>query len=244
MIRPAVICARGGSKGIPGKNVREFAGKPLICWTIEQALRVACIDTVIVSSDSDEILDIARNAGAQWTVKRPQQLASDTSSVHPAIQHALQAFQEETNADFESFVLLQTTSPLRADVDIEGAVSIWEQYQPGSVVSASPARHSPYYTILEKQGDGTLILSKQSDKPVARRQDSPECWTMNGAVYVFNKHQYFELSQTLYPDSRLYSMPEERSIDIDLELDWEIAECLAEKRLVSSEPSDLVCKKT
>ena len=233
MIRPAIICARGGSKGIPGKNVREFAGKPLISWTIEQALRVACIDTVIVSSDSDEILDIARNAGAQWTVKRPQQLASDTSSVHPAIQHALQAFQEETNADFESFVLLQTTSPLRADVDIEGAVSIWEQYQPGSVVSASPTRHSPYYTILEKRDDGTLVLSKQLEQPLVRRQDSPECWAMNGAVYVFNKARYFESPQSLYPDSRLYSMPEERSIDIDSELDWKISEMLFEKMSTS-----------
>lgn len=230
MIRPAIICARGGSKGIPGKNVREFAGKPLICWTIEQALRVACIDTVIVSSDSDEIIEISKNAGVQCTVKRPKQLAKDTSSVHPAIQHALKAFDGQTNAESESFILLQTTSPLRTDTDIENAVSIWEQYQPGSVVSASPSRHSPYYTIIEKREDGTLVLSKELEQPLVRRQDSPECWAMNGAVYVFDKARYFESPQSLYPDSRLYSMAEGRSIDIDSELDWEIAEMLIRRR--------------
>ena len=230
MTRPAIVCARGGSKGIPGKNVREFAGKPLICWTIEQALRVACIDTVIVSSDSDEILDIARNAGAQLIVKRPKQLASDTSSVHPAIQHALQAFQEETNADFESFVLLQTTSPLRADSDIEDAVALWNRARPGSMVSATPARHSPYYTILEREANGTVSLSKKTQHDIVRRQDVPECWVLNGAVYVFDRKRYMHNQQSLYEDSLISPMPEERSIDIDSTLDWKIAEMLVRER--------------
>ena len=105
-----------------------------------------------------------------------------------------------------------------------GAVALWDAHRPGSVVSATPARSSPYFTIVEERADGTVALSKPTDPPVIRRQDAPRCWDLNGAVYVFDRVRYGTDPKVLYPDTRLYEMPEERSLDIDTEADWRVFE--------------------
>jgi CMP-N,N'-diacetyllegionaminic acid synthase len=226
MSRVAVICARGGSKGVPGKNMRLLGGRPLIAWTVAQAVETGLFDCVAVSSDSAEILEAAKIVGADLLVERPLEMASDTVSVHPAIEHCLVAVEAHLTTRVESFAFLQVTSPFRAPDDIHKAVALWEDYRPGSVVSATPSHSSPYFTLLEELTDGTITLSKSSDPPLARRQDAPRCWTLNGAVYVFDRAGYSVKPQVLYRDTRLIEMPPERSLDIDTEFDWFQAEAL------------------
>ena len=226
MNQVAIICARGGSKGVPGKNTRRLGGRPLIAWTISQALKSNLFDCVAVSSDSREILDAAQAAGADFCLERPAEMASDTVSVHPAIAHCLAAIETDLKLKIESFAFLQVTSPFRAVDDIKQAVALWAAYRPGSVVSVTPAQSSPYFTLLEEHVDGTLTLSKPSDPPPTRRQDAPECWALNGAVYVFDRLRYEQDPRVLYPDTRIVQMPAERSLDIDTEFDWLIAESL------------------
>lgn len=226
----AIICARGGSKGVPGKNIRMLAGKPLIAWTIEQALATPGIDHVVVSSDAADIRQAAHEAGASLVVERPASLATDTISVHPAILHALDAAEDAIGATPEAFVYLQPTSPLRLPDDIAGAVSLWTSSRPSSVVSVTEAAHSPYFTLLEERADGAIVLSKPTDPPLARRQDAPRVFQLNGSIYVFRTDAYRQEQRVLFPDTRIYQMPEERSVDIDTELDWALAELLMERR--------------
>jgi N-acylneuraminate cytidylyltransferase/CMP-N,N'-diacetyllegionaminic acid synthase len=226
MNRVAIICARGGSKGVPGKNTRRLGGRPLIAWTVSQALETQLFDCVAVSSDSREILAAAQAAGADFCLERPAEMAIDSVSVHPAIAHCLAAIETDLKLNIESFAFLQVTSPFRAVDDIKKAVALWNEHRPGSVVSVTPAQDSPYFTLLEENADGEIALSKPSDPPLERRQDAPACWALNGAVYVFDRSRYEEDPRVLHPDTRIIQMPAERSIDIDTEFDWRMAEAL------------------
>lgn len=243
MSRIAVICARGGSKGVPGKNTRFLGGRPLIAWTVSQAVETRLFDCIAVSSDSPEILEAAKIAGADFLVKRPAEMASDTVSVHPAIEHCLSAIEAELAFKIESFVFLQVTSPFRAVDDIEKAVTLWQAHRPGSVVSVTLSHSSPYFTLLEERSDGTVALSKPSDPPLARRQDAPLCWDLNEAVYVFDRVRYACTPRVLYSDTRLVEMPRERSLDIDTELDWKVATVLVSEFPTILSPKILKSKK-
>ncbi|MCT4556789.1 MAG: acylneuraminate cytidylyltransferase family protein [Pelagimonas sp.] len=220
--RPAIICARGGSKGVPGKNLKIIAGKPLIAWTIEQAQATGLFDQVVVSSDCPDILEVAGQAGVDLLVERPDALATDTVSVHPAIAHALEQAETTISMRYDSFVFLQATSPLRAPKDIIGAVALWDRHHPGSVVSATVAHASPYFSLVEEAADGTVGLSKPTDPPIVRRQDAPACYALNGAIYVFDRNRYESDPRVLYPDTRVFEMPPERSLDIDTPWDWHL----------------------
>lgn len=224
MTRLAVICARGGSRGVPGKNIRPLGGRPLIAWTVLQALEADLFDLVVVSSDAPEILRAAAEAGPVFAVHRPAEMATDTASVQPAILHALDAAEGHLGRGCESFAFLQTTSPLRAVADIARGVALWEAHRPGSVLGVTAARASPYYTLLEEGADGRVQLSKPADPPFVRRQDAPRCWEINGALYVFDRTRHAADPRVLYPDTRLCEMPPERSVDIDTEWDWRVVE--------------------
>lgn len=233
MTRLAVICARGGSKGVPGKNIRPLGGRPLIAWTVGQAFDTGLFDLVVVSSDAPEILKAAAGAGPVFEVLRPAEMATDTSSVHPAILHALSAAEMHLGRNCESFAFLQTTSPLRAVDDIARGVALWETHRPTNVISVTPARASPYYTLLEEGVDGRVSLSKQPDPPFVRRQDAPLCWEINGALYVFDRDKYVAEPKVLYTDTLILEMPMERSVDIDTEQDLLLAEFLLQKQAAS-----------
>lgn len=215
---------------MPGKNIRTLAGKPLIGWTIEQALATPGIADVVVSSDAGDIRQAAREAGATMVIERPESLATDTISVHPAILHALDAAEEAIGTKAESFVFLQPTSPLRRPNDIARAMALWADTRPSSVVSVTEAAHSPYFTMLEQQADGAIVMSKPTDPPLARRQDAPQVFQLNGSIYVFDAASYRKEQRVLFPDTRIYKMPADRSVDIDTELDWALAEILMERR--------------
>jgi N-acylneuraminate cytidylyltransferase/CMP-N,N'-diacetyllegionaminic acid synthase len=230
MTRIAILCARGGSKGVPGKNIRPLAGRPLIVWSIVQARETGLFDLIAVSSDDAAILDAAGDAGAGLLVRRPDALATDTVSVLPAILHCLQAAEAHLRRQACSITYLQATSPTRDAADIAACLDLFEAHRPGSVVTGSPAKSSPYFSLLEERSEGTVGLSKPTDPPVVRRQDAPRCFDMNGSVYVFDRDRFMADPRVLYPDTRLHEMPGERSVDIDTELDWALAELVFSRR--------------
>ena len=225
-----VICARGGSKGLPNKNIRPLLGKPLIAWTIDQAKASKLFELVAVSSDADAILDVAHAAGADLLVNRPAEFATDTASVLPAILHCLRAAETSIGHPCETLVYLQATSPTRTVDDIKNAVTFFEETSADAVISGQEAKASPYFTIVEMAADGSVHLSKTLDRPIVRRQDAPECFQLNGSVYVWRRDLFCAAPSVLYPNTRLFVMPADRSIDIDTELDFTLAELVLSRR--------------
>lgn len=225
------ICARGGSKGVVGKNARELVGKPVLAWSIAQARETGLFDAIAFSSDSDALLDAALKAGADIAVKRPDEMATDTAPKLPAIRHCLEQAIAQTGKTPEIFVDLDVTSPLRLASDITGAVALLRESGARNVITGAPARRSPYFNLVEQRTDGSVGLSKSTDPPITRRQDAPRCFDMNASIYVWRVAAFLEQPAVFYPDTRLFEMPEERSIDIDSDLDFTLVELLLRQRL-------------
>lgn len=219
----ATICARGGSKGLPRKNVRPFAGKPLIAHTIEQARACSLIDAVYVSTDDDEIAEVARQWGAQVPYRRPAALATDTAAKLPAIEH-LVAHLEAQGERIGLVVDLQPTSPLRTQQDLADAIRLAPQAD--LIVTVTEPSHNPYYTLVEAQADGTLRPSKPAT--FVRRQDAPASWGLNGSIYVWQRAALARAATDGFwvVSIRPSMMPRHRSVDIDDVLDFEWAEWL------------------
>ncbi len=230
MSRICTICARGGSKGVKNKNIRELAGKPLIAHTIDQARSSGLFELIAVSSDSSEILDTARRYGADLMVERPPELATDTADKLPAIRHCVQDAEKHAGKRFDVVVDLDATSPLRLPEDICGAVDLLETRGVSNVITAAPARRSPYFNLVELGADEVVRLSKPLARAIVRRQDSPPCFDMNASIYVWRRDALFNHPTVFAADTRLFVMPEERSTDIDSELDFEMVELLMKKR--------------
>lgn len=230
MKRLCTICARGGSKGVPGKNLRILLGQPLIAHSIAQARESGLFELLAVSSDSDEILAIAEAHGVDILIKRPDELATDTAAKLPVIQHCVAEVERQTGQRFDTLVDLDATSPLRLPDDIVGAVRLLEENGAGNVITGMPARRSPYFNLVELDAHGIARLSKAPDGAVVRRQDAPPCFDMNASVYVWRHDVLFNAPTLFNPDTRLYVMPEERSIDIDSELDFRFVEYLLQAR--------------
>lgn len=224
MTRICTICARGGSKGVPGKNVRTLCGKPLIAWSVEHARASGLFSLVVVSSDSREILEAAADAGADLCVVRPTEMATDSSGKVPAIRHCVLAAEAALGRKCEILVDLDATSPLRSIGDVCGAVRMIEETGASSVITGAPARRSPYFNLVEVDAEGFVHLSKPLDEPVLSRQATPRCFDMNASIYVWRRDIFVSDPAVFYPDTRLFEMPEDRSIDIDSELDFEFVE--------------------
>lgn len=227
MTRICTILARGGSKGVPGKNVRLLAGKPLIAHSIEQARASGLFDVIAVSSDDDAILSAGQEAGADMTVVRPPEMASDKAAKLPAIRHCVERVEEALGRAADLIVDLQPTSPLRLPEDIRGAVDLLETSGADNVITGSPAKCSPYFNLVEERADGTVGLSKPTDPPIVRRQDAPRTFDMNGSIYAWRREVLMSDAGLFLPGTRLFEMPEERSADIDTELDFAFVEFLA-----------------
>ncbi|MDE6416244.1 MAG: acylneuraminate cytidylyltransferase family protein [Duncaniella sp.] len=218
-----VIPARGGSKGIPGKNIRPLAGKPLIVYSIEVALTMApATSHVIVSTDSEDIAAVAREAGADVPWLRPAELATDTAGSREVILHAMDQ-ADAAGVSYDCVVLLQPTSPLRTAADVEACLAL---YTPDidMVVTVKEAACNPYYDCFETDpATGYLHVSK-GDGLITRRQDAPKAWQYNGAVYVINPQSLRAMPLGAMPRRVASPMPAERSIDLDTLLDWQAAE--------------------
>jgi CMP-N,N'-diacetyllegionaminic acid synthase len=224
------ICARGGSKGVPGKNIRPLLGLPLIAHTIAQAKATHLFSHVAVSSDSDEILETAKNYGADIAIKRPAELATDTAGKMPAIAHAVQSVEDMTGENYDILVDLDATSPLRLPLDISACVALQQSSGASSIITGSNAHRSPYFNLVECDATGIARLSKSLPKGIARRQDSPPCFDMNASIYVWKRDLLKQDPRVFYDDTRLYEMPRERSFDIDDELDFALVELILTRR--------------
>ena len=219
----ATVCARGGSKGLPRKNVLPFAGLPLIAHSIRQALACPGIDGVYVSTDDDEIAQVALAHGAQLPVRRPAELATDTAGKLPAIEH-LVAHLEAAGERIATVVDLQPTSPLRTLADIEAGLALRDRAS--LVVSVTVPSHNPYYTLVEPGADGRLQLSKRlPGGDAVARQSVPAVWGLNGALYVWRRDALAQAAREGFwsVDMLPLPMPRERSIDIDDRLDFDMA---------------------
>ncbi len=220
-----MICARGGSKGVKGKNLRDLAGKPLIAHSIKQAKDCGLFVAVAVSSDSAKIRDTAIEYGADHVVERPVEQASDTAPKVPAIRHCAETVEVETREEFDTIVDLDATAPLRNIDDIRSVVELLETSDSANVVSAMPSRRSPYFNLVELDDKGRVHLSKPPATPIARRQDAPECFDLNASVFAWTRSALFSDNDYVLGDNtRLFVMPEERSIDIDTETDFKFVE--------------------
>ena len=219
----ATICARGGSKGLPRKNVLPFAGKPLIAHTIEQALACPLIDAVYVSTDDDEIASVALRYGAHVPYRRPAELASDSAAKIPAIEHLVARLEQRGEA-IGTVVDLQPTSPLRIQDDLISAIRLAGQAD--LIVTVTEPSHNPYYTLVEAEPDGTLRISKPAS--LVRRQDAPAVWGLNGSIYVWRRAALKQavLAGFWSVSIRPSVMPRWRSVDIDDAFDFECAEWL------------------
>ncbi|WP_415238423.1 cytidylyltransferase domain-containing protein [Seleniivibrio woodruffii] len=224
------ICARGGSKGVLNKNIRELNGKPLIAHTIEQALETKLFDHVVVSTDSDEIAEAAVRYGAEVFFKRDAELASDTAGKLDVIRDAFVRSEEHYNRTYTYLVDLDATSPLRDVRDIRSAFIQCVCDGNCNLITAMPSRRSPYFNLIEVDEQGRVGLSKRLDKSVVRRQDAPKTYDMNASIYVWTRDCILNSGSVFNGNTGLYVMPEERSIDIDSELDFEFVEFLMRKR--------------
>jgi N-acylneuraminate cytidylyltransferase/CMP-N,N'-diacetyllegionaminic acid synthase len=230
MKRICTICARGGSKGVKGKNLRPIGGLPLLAHSLRQALASGLFDVVAVSSDSPDILEAARRHGAHAAVQRPAEMASDTSAKLPAIRHCVQQVEQMLGMRFDTCVDLDATSPLRSVQDIDAVVALLEQSGAGNVITAMPARRSPYFNLVELDEHGAVRLSKPTSPPIVRRQDAPACFDMNASIYAWKREVLMTAPGIFNADTRLHVMPEERSVDIDSELDFEFVDFLLSRR--------------
>lgn len=220
-----IIPARGGSKGIPKKNIAMLKDRPLIDYTIKAALAVAPATAVLLSTDSDEIAEVARQCGLEVNYRRPDALATDTAGSREVILDAMD-YADRCGMEYDAVVLLQPTSPLRQPEDIRGAM---ELYTPDidMVVSVTEARSNPYYNCFETDSEGYLHVSK-GDGLYTRRQDVPPAYEYNGAVYVINPESIRRMPLGAFPRRVPFVMPPRRSIDIDSPIDLVIASHLLE----------------
>jgi CMP-N-acetylneuraminic acid synthetase len=220
------ICARGGSVGVPRKNIRMLHGKPLIAHTIEQARACRLIDAVYVSTDDDEIAAVARQYGAIVPFRRPAELATSTAGKLPVIQHLVRHLLDN-GVQITRIVDLDPTSPLRSIADIEAALGLLDA-DTDAVITAYPSDKNPYFNMVERRPDGTVGLVKPLADGVTSRQAAPPVYSMNASIYVWHLDT---LDKGLWNGrTRLYEMPRERSIDIDSEIDFRLVEMLMQEQ--------------
>ncbi|TFH42200.1 MAG: acylneuraminate cytidylyltransferase family protein [ANME-2 cluster archaeon] len=217
----AIIPARGGSKGIAGKNIKPLNGKPLICHTIEETLKSKYIDRAFVSTDDLSIAKTSKNCGAE-IIERPDELARDESPTIDAIFHAIDTIKDASEHDV--IILLQPTSPLRNFVDIDTALETFMKNDCDSLISMCKVEHSPYWCF--KYDDEKLKPLFGDEYLKMRRQDLPCIYRPNGAIYITAVKSLYK-NNGFYCDKIVpYIMPPERSIDIDDEIDFRLAELL------------------
>ncbi len=224
-----VIPARGGSKGIPKKNIKQLGGKPLIYYAIDGARSIADDSDICVSTDDPEIVKKVEDYGLKVPFVRPSYLASDTMGTYEVLLHALD-FYEKQGKKYERIVLLQPTSPFRSPEDIKGAMNKYTA-EIDMVVSVKEASSNPYYNSFEEDGNGYLVISK-GDGHYCRRQEAPKAWEYNGAVYVINTESLKEKNISDFNKIVKYEMDDLHSVDLDTMFDWKVAELLISEKMI------------
>lgn len=220
------ICARGGSKGVKNKNIKELHGKPLIAYTIEQARASNLFEHIVISTDSDDIANVAKECGAEVFFKRSAEMASDTAGKLDVIKDTFVRSEEHYNRTFDYLIDLDATAPLRSVEDIINSFNQFKENNNDNLITAMPSRRSPYFNLVEQNKDGKVYLSKKLDSAIVRRQDAPKSYDMNASIYIWKRDVILNENSLFLENTGLYIMPEERSIDIDNELDFKFVEFL------------------
>lgn len=224
-----VIPARGGSKGIPHKNIKPLGGKPLIYYSIDVARQFTSDENICVTTDDAEIISVVEKHGLKVPFVRPAELATDTCGSSEVIQHAYQFFGNK-GVHYDAIVLLQPTSPFRKVEFIKEAVTLYND-SIDMVTSVRPAACNPYYDGFEENAEGLLQISK-GDGTIARRQEAPKVWQQNGSIYVINPKSLIEKGMGGFTKIKKYAMPETYSVDLDTMLDWKMAELIIKEGII------------
>jgi len=220
----ALICARGGSKGLPGKNIKQLNGIPLIGWSIKIAKQIDRISRVIVSTDSEEIAKIALEHGAEVPFMRPENLALDNSPEWPVWRHSINYLENQQSEKIDVLVVLPVTAPLRSINDVNKCIDLFEKGGVDSVITVSESNRNPYFNMTSNDSKGYSSLVIQSDKGIVRRQDAPQVFDMTTVAYVVDANFVKEFNGIFEGKVKSVIIPPKRSIDIDTMLDFEIAE--------------------
>ncbi|MEZ7892861.1 MAG: acylneuraminate cytidylyltransferase family protein [Candidatus Wallbacteria bacterium] len=221
----ALIPARGGSKGLPGKNIIDLCGKPLIAWTISEAHKSKYIDKTILSSEDNAIINVAIKYGCEVPFIRPAELSADDVSGMAPVLHSIEKFP-----GYDYIVLLQPTSPLRNCEDIDKCIELCINNKMNSCVSVSEPDHSPYW-MYSINSESKLVPLFEKESEISRRQDLPEAYMLNGAVYVAKINWFLKTKTFFDKNTMAYIMQRERSVDIDNKIDLELAKIIISEKI-------------
>ncbi|MCU0322629.1 MAG: acylneuraminate cytidylyltransferase family protein [Chitinophagaceae bacterium] len=221
------ICCRGGSKGVPDKNIKSLNGKPLIGYTVETALKSTLLNDLIVSTDSEQIANIASRLGANVPFMRPHHLATDYSSKWDVFIHALESYEKQFGVTVDYLVDMDVTVPLKNQFDIDGAIQkAIDDATVDVVITGYEPERNPYFNMMQVNEAGFAEIVMQSEQPIVRRQDAPEVYNLTPAAYVVKKEALYNYAHWSKAKCKLYPIPRERAIDIDNEIDFKIVEFL------------------
>jgi len=224
------IAARGGSKGIPRKNIRKFAGKPLIAYTIEKCINSQIFSHVIISTEDDEIAKISKKYGAEVPFMRPKKLATDQAGTSDVLLHGIKKL-EHLGYKFDEIVLRDCTVPFIRNEDVSKSLSKLRKKRSDAVFGVYAQHHNPYFNMMETNSQGYLKLSKKlANRPIAR-QESPIVYQLSG-LWVLDVKQFLKYETIMVPKILPYEIPVETGFMIDTELEFKIAEFLACKNLI------------
>lgn len=229
MKKLVVIPARGGSKGIPHKNIKPLAGKPLIYYTIDVARQIVSDDDICVTTDDAEIIDCVENYGLKVPFVRPSELATDTASTYDVLLHALN-FYEQQGKHYDAMLLLQNTSPFRTSDQVKEAIKLYSE-DIDMVVSVKECSANPYYCVFEENSEGFLNISKGKGN-ITRRQDAPKVYEYNGAIYVINPESLKKMPLGKFTRKVKYVMDDLHSVDLDTMTDWKYAEFIIKEGMI------------
>ncbi|MBB4803649.1 N-acylneuraminate cytidylyltransferase/CMP-N,N'-diacetyllegionaminic acid synthase [Flavobacterium nitrogenifigens] len=225
------ICCRGGSKGVLGKNIRPLKGIPLIVYTIDTAKKSKYISDLVVSSDSDEILNVAKENGIGKTLVRPKELATDTASKWPVFINAVEEYEKLSGKKVTYIVDMDVTVPLKTTEDIDKAIELALQSpEIDVVITGYEPERNPYFNMMEIQETGFAEMVKKTAKPIVRRQDAPKVFSLTPAAYVIKKEALYNYQHWSEAKCMISEMPRERAVDIDTELDFKLIEFLLNEK--------------
>lgn len=225
------ICCRGGSKGVLGKNIRLLNGVPLITYTINAAQKSKYLDDLIVSSDSQEILNIAKNNGVAFTLVRPDEFSTDTASKWPVFIHAVENYEKLTGKTVQYIVDMDVTVPLKTTQDIDNAIFLaLNSPEVDVVITGYEPERNPYFNMMEIKDSGFAEIVKKTPTPIVRRQDAPKVFSLTPAAYVIKKEALYQYQHWSEAKCMISEMPRERAIDIDTELDFKLIEFLLNEK--------------
>jgi CMP-N-acetylneuraminic acid synthetase len=231
----AIIAARGSSKGVKNKNIRDLAGKPLIVHTIEQLKQCGKYDQFIVSTDSLDIAAVVKEYGASVPFMRPDELAKDDTGKLDALRYALIQAEEHYGVSFDAVLDCDATAPIRTVEDIDNIVNIFKEKKCDCVFSVTKAHRNPYFNMVEQNSDGSVRVSKALPQSIRRRQDAPAVYDMNASMYVYSSGFLLDEKNNM-PYSKktfVYEMPDINRFDIDNEFDFKLIEFLVKEKIVN-----------